>query len=152
MKLTLDSGELLGEYAGFAGASISAGFSGFLAPLWSVDDDVAHGIVAMFQHMRRSEPTITFPYGDRGSQQKMDRLLKTLLVFDPDFGGNKHADDDLPHAMWFPQKWMDRWGHEWVDRAVVDYDQTPYAWRTAYPSQTTGQSRRLRVVREGAAA
>jgi hypothetical protein len=50
------SGELLGEYAGFAGASISAGFSGFLAPLWSVDDQLAHDFALEF-YRRAFTPT-----------------------------------------------------------------------------------------------
>ena len=35
---------MLGEYAGVAGKAIRAGFRGFVAPLWSVDDAVAKAI------------------------------------------------------------------------------------------------------------
>lgn len=38
----------LGDYAGFAGDCLRAGFSGVLAPLWSVEDDIAHGIAQTF--------------------------------------------------------------------------------------------------------
>lgn len=36
------AGDVLAEYAGFAGAFLRAGARGFLAPLWSVDDKVAN--------------------------------------------------------------------------------------------------------------
>lgn len=35
---------MLGEYAGLAGLAIGAGFRGFVAPLWSVSDDIAQEI------------------------------------------------------------------------------------------------------------
>lgn len=35
------AGDVLGQYAGFAGIFLKAGARGFLAPLWSVDDQVA---------------------------------------------------------------------------------------------------------------
>jgi hypothetical protein len=38
----------LGDYAGFAGDCLRAGFSGVLAPLWSVEDGIAHGIAEDF--------------------------------------------------------------------------------------------------------
>ena len=38
----------LGDYAGFAGDCLRAGFSGVLAPLWSVEDGIAHGIAEEF--------------------------------------------------------------------------------------------------------
>ncbi|HYW52033.1 MAG TPA: CHAT domain-containing protein [Gemmatimonadaceae bacterium] len=41
-------GEELGMYAGFAGMAISAGFSGFIGPLWSVNDQVAKQIAIDF--------------------------------------------------------------------------------------------------------
>lgn len=105
----------------------------------------ATGVVAMFSHMRRDPPTITFPWGDRASQQKMERFLKTLLIFDPDYAGHKHADDDLPMAAWFPQPVMDRWGQQFVERAQIDFPQTAYPWSTAYPS-VRANNRRVEVV------
>jgi CHAT domain-containing protein len=36
--------EMLGEYAGLAGLVVGAGFRGFIAPLWSVADDIAQQI------------------------------------------------------------------------------------------------------------
>lgn len=42
------AGELLGSFSGFAGESLKGGFSGFLAPLWSVDDVIAHDIAVKF--------------------------------------------------------------------------------------------------------
>jgi len=41
-------GEELGQYAGFAGFAIAAGFSGFIGPLWSVNDEVAKRIAVDF--------------------------------------------------------------------------------------------------------
>lgn len=41
-------GEELGQYAGFAGFAIGAGFSGFIGPLWSVNDEVAKRIAVDF--------------------------------------------------------------------------------------------------------
>lgn len=42
------AGELLASFSGFAGESIKGGFSAFLAPLWSVDDAIAHDIALEF--------------------------------------------------------------------------------------------------------
>lgn len=42
------AGELLGSFSGFAGESLKGGFRGFLAPLWSVDDGIAHDIALEF--------------------------------------------------------------------------------------------------------
>lgn len=56
------SGELLGSFSGFAGESLKGGFRGFLAPLWSVDDGLAHDIAIEFyervfgSEARRPEP------------------------------------------------------------------------------------------------
>jgi CHAT domain-containing protein len=36
--------DMLGEYSGLAGMAVEAGFRGFVAPLWSVSDDVAQEI------------------------------------------------------------------------------------------------------------
>lgn len=36
--------EMLGEYSGLAGLVVGAGFKGFIAPLWSVSDDIAQQI------------------------------------------------------------------------------------------------------------
>jgi hypothetical protein len=114
---------------------------------WNKRDE-AHGVLSMFQHMRKAEPTITFPWADRDAQQKMDRLLRVLMDFDPDLVRNKHVDDDLVMAMWFPMKTMDSWGFKWVSRAEVDYPQTAWGdWHTAYP---TGSNRRLRAVKGAA--
>lgn len=93
----------------------------------------ATGVVAMFSRMRTDPPTITIPWGDRPSEQKMERLLRTFLLFDPDYAGHKHADDDLPMAAWFPQPTMDGWINEQVSRATANYQQTPYVTRrTSY--------------------
>jgi hypothetical protein len=42
------TGELLGDVSGFAGNCLRNGFRGFLAPLWNVDDGVAHEIALHF--------------------------------------------------------------------------------------------------------
>lgn len=41
-------GEELGQYSGFPGLAIAAGFSGFVGPLWSVNDLIAKGIALEF--------------------------------------------------------------------------------------------------------
>jgi CHAT domain-containing protein len=41
-------GDELGQYAGFPGMAIGAGFSGFIGPLWSVNDEIAKGIALDF--------------------------------------------------------------------------------------------------------
>jgi hypothetical protein len=41
-------GDELGQYAGFPGMAIGAGFSGFVGPLWSVNDQIAKGIALDF--------------------------------------------------------------------------------------------------------
>lgn len=41
-------GEELGRYSGFPGSAIAAGFSGFIGPLWSVNDEIAKGIAVDF--------------------------------------------------------------------------------------------------------
>jgi CHAT domain-containing protein len=43
-----NAGEMLGEYAGFAGEALRGGFSGFLAPLWSVSDAMARDFALEF--------------------------------------------------------------------------------------------------------
>jgi hypothetical protein len=42
------AGESLGDYAGFAGCCLRNGFRGFVAPLWSVSDDIAHEVALQF--------------------------------------------------------------------------------------------------------
>ncbi len=42
------AGELLASFSGFAGEAIKGGFRGFLAPLWSVDDGLAHDTAMAF--------------------------------------------------------------------------------------------------------
>lgn len=101
----------------------------------------ATGVVAMFSKMRVDPPEITIPWGDKASQQKMERLARTFLLFDPDYASHKHADDDLPMAAWFPQPTMDMWVQPVTAVAQVDYPRTPYVRSlTPYP------------VRQGAAA
>ena len=41
-------GEELGKYSGFPGFALIAGFSGFIGPLWSVNDQIAKGIALDF--------------------------------------------------------------------------------------------------------
>ncbi|HEY7821622.1 MAG TPA: hypothetical protein VIG24_02250, partial [Acidimicrobiia bacterium] len=107
----------------------------------------ATGVVAMFSKMRSDPPTITIPWGDEATRQKMDRLARTFLLFDPDYAGHKHADDDLPMAAWFPQPTMDGWVGQTTSRAEVDYHRTPYVpHRTNYPTRTS-----LKVVGRSAA-
>lgn len=102
------------------------------------------GVVAMFGRMRTDPPSITIPWGDRETVKKMERLVKTYLMFDPDYANNKHADDDLPMASWFPQLTMDGWITQFTQSAVVDYRQTPYVpGRTAYIPMSSPYSREV---------
>jgi hypothetical protein len=97
----------------------------------------ATGIVAMFSKMRGENPEITIPWGDRDTQQKMDRLVRTCLLYDPDYTNHKHADDDLPMAAWFPQTTMDQWVHPMVVNVELNYPQTGYVeYGTAYPGHS----------------
>ncbi len=50
------AGELLGSFSGFAGESLKGGFRAFLAPLWSVDDRIAHDIAIEFYNRAFGEP------------------------------------------------------------------------------------------------
>jgi CHAT domain-containing protein len=49
---------MLGEYAGVAGRAIRAGFRGFVAPLWSVADDVAKDISLGFYESSAKGKTV----------------------------------------------------------------------------------------------
>ena len=49
---------MLGEYAGVAGRAIRAGFRGFVAPLWSVADDVAKEISLGFYEASAAGDTV----------------------------------------------------------------------------------------------
>jgi hypothetical protein len=58
-------GEELGQYAGFAGFAIAAGFSGFVGPLWSVNDEVAKRIaVDFYQRCFGTDGTPSRPVAD----------------------------------------------------------------------------------------
>ncbi len=58
-------GEELGQYAGFAGYAIAAGFSGFIGPLWSVNDEVAKRIaVDFYRRCFGTDGTASRPVGD----------------------------------------------------------------------------------------
>jgi CHAT domain-containing protein len=41
-------GQLLGDYGGFPGNCLAGGFTGLVAPLWAVNDTVAHSIAIDF--------------------------------------------------------------------------------------------------------
>lgn len=103
------------------------------------------GVVAMFARMREEPPSITLPWGDDATRQKMDRLARTFMLFDPNYAGHKHADDDLPMAAWFPQPSMDSWMVSRSAVAETQYPQTAYPWKTGYPTRQ-GSGRRLEVV------
>ena len=47
--------EVLGDYGGMAGAFLSEGARGFVAPLWSVDDTVAHDVALEFYRLTVDE-------------------------------------------------------------------------------------------------
>jgi len=49
--------QMLGEYAGLAGTAIHAGFRGFVAPLWSVSDDIAKQIsLGLYESSEKGTP------------------------------------------------------------------------------------------------
>jgi hypothetical protein len=53
--------ETLGEYAGLAGLAIRAGFRGFVAPLWSVSDDIAQQIsLGLYEASVRGESVASY--------------------------------------------------------------------------------------------
>jgi len=81
----------------------------------------AIGPVAMFQKMRQEPPEITLP-GQKGEgYERIERLIRTFLMFDPDWASSKHADDDLVLAAWFPQLTIDTWATPPVRTMQVDY-------------------------------
>lgn len=45
------AGETLGSYGGFAAAFLNEGFRGFVAPLWAVNDELAHKIALDFYRL-----------------------------------------------------------------------------------------------------
>ena len=98
--------------------------------------NAATGVVAMFGKMRLDPPEITIPWGDPQTQQKMDRLARTFLLFDPENAGHKHVDDDIPMAAWFPMPTMDGWIVPTTQWAEKDYRSTRYVpYRAAYPTR-----------------
>lgn len=50
------TGELLGGLSGFAGQSLLGGFRGFIAPLWAVNDVIAHDIAVAFYERAFGNP------------------------------------------------------------------------------------------------
>lgn len=82
----------------------------------------AIGPVSMFQRMRTSPPEITVPGLPGEGQERIERLIQTWLLFDPDWAGHKHADDDLVMASWFPQLVIDSWDRPRQMTMQVDYD------------------------------
>ncbi|MDX1622311.1 MAG: CHAT domain-containing protein, partial [Nitriliruptorales bacterium] len=53
--------EVLGEYAGLAGLAIAGGFRGFVAPLWSVADDLAQSIsLGMYEASTQGTPIAAY--------------------------------------------------------------------------------------------
>lgn len=75
------AGEVLGEYAGFAGASISAGFSGFLAPLWSVEDNLAHDFALEFYRRAFTPTPVAEILRDLRARYTLDNRRSTCLAY-----------------------------------------------------------------------
>lgn len=69
----------------------------------------AIGPISMFERMRSDPPEITIPGAQGDGLERIDRLKRTWLLFDPDWANSKHADDDLVMASWFPQLIIDGW-------------------------------------------
>lgn len=81
----------------------------------------AIGPIAMFQRMRTEPPEITLPGMKGEGYERIERLIRTYLNFDPDWASTKHADDDLVLASWFPQLVIDTWATPPVREMSVDY-------------------------------
>jgi hypothetical protein len=81
----------------------------------------AIGPISMFQRMRSAPPEITIPGAPGEGLERIDRLVRSWLSFDPDWAGHKHADDDLVMASWFPQLIIDSWEKPAVRNMLVDY-------------------------------
>lgn len=82
----------------------------------------AIGPISMFQRMRTSPPEITLPGAPGEGQERIDRLVRSWLTFDPDWASSKHADDDLTMASWFPQITMDEWNRPQKREMSLQYD------------------------------
>ena len=71
-------GEELGMYAGFAGMAIGAGFSGFVGPLWSVNDQIAKRIaVEFYQHAFGTDGSAPRPVADVLSDMRSQYLSES---------------------------------------------------------------------------
>jgi hypothetical protein len=79
------AGESLGDYAGFAGSCLRNGFRGFVAPLWSVDDGIAHAIALDF-YERAFGP-------DDGAPTPVAEVLRDVRARFPE-------DVDIPPSTW----------------------------------------------------
>lgn len=82
----------------------------------------AIGPVAMFQKMRTEPPGITVPWAQGEGHERIERLLRSWLKFDPGVANSKHADDDLTMASWFPQTIMDGWERPQSGVIQPDYE------------------------------
>ena len=87
------NGDLLGECGGFAGSSLRAGFSGFVAPFWSVKDELAEALALRFYEMmlgagKQNPPTV-------------GEVLRELRA-------SYRSDDELPQATYMAYLF---WGH-----------------------------------------
>ena len=73
----------LGDYAGFAGDCLRAGFSGMLAPLWSVEDDLAHEVAKEFYQAALS------PNGESKRVGEVLAAIRAKYIAAPELG--RHA-------------------------------------------------------------
>jgi hypothetical protein len=80
------AGELLGDYAGFAGSCLRNGFRGFVAPLWSVDDEIAHAIALDFYQRAFGDDDGTGP-------TPVGEVLRRIRARFP-------SDDRVPPSTW----------------------------------------------------
>lgn len=81
----------------------------------------AIGPVAMFQRMRTEPPEITIPAGRGEGLERIDRVVRSWLSFDPDWAGHKHADDDLTMSCWFSHYVIDSWEKPQMRQMAVEY-------------------------------
>lgn len=71
--------------------------------------DEGAGVVAMLHGLRDGEKYVLPGSGDAEILQRLEDVYRQWLLFDPDYVGHKHAQDDLVMASWFPQGEMDQW-------------------------------------------
>lgn len=82
---------------------------------------LAIGPISLFQRMRTEPPEVTIPAGRGDGLERIDRVVRSWLNFDPDWASHKHADDDLTMSSWFANYLIDSWEKPQPRTMQVDY-------------------------------